>query len=63
MKLRATSCVPINGKGYWFDTLTRSGGGQLAARGPHLASHSVVSGPRKYSGKILKCEYSSNLSQ
>jgi len=29
---------------------------QLQARGPHMAHHSVFSGPRKHSGKIFKCE-------
>jgi len=38
-------------------------GGQLAARGPHVARHSVFSGPRKHSGKIIKSEISSNSSQ
>jgi len=38
-------------------------GGQIAARGPHVARHSVFSGPRKRSGKIFKSEISFNLSQ
>jgi len=29
---------------------------QLQARGPHVARHSVFSGPRKHSGKIFKSE-------
>jgi len=38
-------------------------GGQLAARGPHVAHHSIFSGLRRHSGKIIKSEISSNLSQ
>jgi len=38
-------------------------GGQLATRGPHVARHSDFSGPWKHSGKIIKSEISSNLSQ
>ena len=38
-----------------------SRGRQLAARGPHVASHSVFSGPWKHSGKIIKSEISSEL--
>jgi len=32
-------------------------GGQLAARGPHVARHSIFSGPRKHSGNIFRCEF------
>jgi len=38
-------------------------GGQLAARGPHVARHRVFSGPRKHSGKTIKSEISTNLPQ
>ena len=38
-----------------------SRGGQLAARGPHVARRSVFSGPRKHSEKIFKLKISSNL--
>jgi len=36
-------------------------GGQLAARGPHVARHSAFSGLRKHSEKILKSAVSSSL--
>jgi len=32
-------------------------GGQLAPRGPHVARHSVFSGPRKHSGKTWNFEF------
>jgi len=38
-----------------------SRGGQLAARGPHVARHIVFSGPREHSEKILKSAISSSL--
>ena len=38
-------------------------GGQLAALGPHVASHIIFNGPRKHSEKFFKSEISSNLSQ
>jgi len=31
-------------------------GGQLAARGPNVARHSICSGPRIHSGNIFGCE-------
>jgi len=42
-------------------TIVYARGGQLAARGPHVARHSVFSGPWKHSGKIIKSEISSEL--
>jgi len=36
-------------------------GGQLAARGPHVARHIVFSGLRELSEKILKSEIPSSL--
>jgi len=36
--------------------------GQIAARGPNVARHSVLSGPWEHSENIFKSEISSNLS-
>jgi len=33
---------------------------QLQAHGPHVARHSVFSGPLKYSGKIFKLKFVEN---
>jgi len=40
-----------------------SRGGQIAARGPNVARHSVLNGPRKHSENIFKSGISSNVSQ
>jgi len=32
-------------------------GGKIVARGPHVARHSVFSGPRKHSGQFSNLKY------
>jgi len=43
-----------------FQLMLYTRGGQLAARGPRVAHHSVFSGPWKHSEKITKSVISSN---
>ena len=45
----------------WTTALMYAKGGQLAALGSHVACHSVSSGPRMHSERILESEISSSL--
>jgi len=46
-----------------FAQMSYDRGGQIAARGPNVARHSVFSGPQRHSGNMFKSEITSNLSQ
>jgi len=46
-----------------MEILQLARGGQIAARGPNVARHSVYSGPRKSSRNVFKSEISFNLSE